>query len=175
MISMQRFGMAALAIAAFVSTAGAQSRGGGRAATGTAGGQAVGMCQQQSGSSGTTSTGAAAPSTSTAATAVQNAARQAAVQSAMRQQAFLQQAAVINNLRASGVTAASLQQQQANLQATLARVNAMLATQQANPTLYAMQIQQGNPVVLGLLQKQLMLENAMQQNSQVLAVISQSR
>jgi hypothetical protein len=38
-----------------------------------------------------------------------------------------------------------------------------------------MQIQAGNPVVLGLLQRQLLLESALQQNSQMLAVISQSR
>jgi hypothetical protein len=175
MITMQRFGMAALAIAAFVSTASAQSRGGGRAATGTAGGQSGGMCQQQSGSSGTTSTSTMTPSTSSTASTAQNAARQGAVQTALRQQALMQQAAVINNLRASGVTAASLQQQQANLQATLQRVNAMLATQQANPTLYAMQIQAGNPVVLGLLQRQLLLENALQQNSQLQSLITAAR
>jgi hypothetical protein len=61
------------------------------------------------------------------------------------------------------------------LQATLARVTAMLATQQANPTLYAMQIQAGNPVVLGLLQRQLMLESAIQQNSQLQVLVSSSR
>jgi hypothetical protein len=68
-----------------------------------------------------------------------------------------------------------LQQHQANLQATLQRVNVMLATQQANPTLYSMQIQAGNPVVLGLLQRQLLLENALQQNSQLQSLITAAR
>ena len=175
MTKLRRFGMAALAIAAFAPLANAQSRGAGRAATGIAGGQSGGMCQQPSGSSGTTSTSTTTPSNSSTASNAQNAIRQSAMQTALRQQALMQQVAVINNLRASGVTAATLQQQQANLQATLTRVNAMLATQQANPTLYAMQIQAGNPVVLGLLQRQLMLENALQQNSQVQALFSSAR
>jgi hypothetical protein len=110
MTNSRRFGMAALAIVAFVSPASAQSRGAGRAATGTAVAQSGGMCQQQSGASGTTSTSTMTPSTSTTASTAQNAARQMAMQTALRQQALMQQTAVISNLRASGVTAATLQQ-----------------------------------------------------------------
>ena len=81
---------------------------------------------------------------------------------ALQQQIALQQQAAA---RAAGQTAVSSgvsQQRTAALQAALQRTNALLAAQQSNPALYSLQLQQQNPMVLALLERQAALQSALQ-------------